>query len=818
VGADFGAFEERGEPGHRDAGGFGDFFRPAAVDDVEEQGAGGFLHVDGERAGHAEADVVLGAEDVGNFGENFGLVLADPEQFGESEVGEGGVGGEFDEAFGADFGGEPVALGLGALVGPDEGRSEDLEFGVEHDAAVHLAGEADGFDGGGVACGCGGFEGSGDGELGGAPPVVGVLLGPARVLGVDGGVVGGVRAENFAVAVDEHGARASGAYVDAEKHGDSLRTKEQEQKLNAKDAKENGCQREEERVNTVRESFAYSGLSCASQKRNIIHWLVRFVLDEPETRHVAWGDMVRMRKLAAGSAGVLAGAMLLAVPAWGQGPGSRPGPNSGGSSSDSSAATVSSVLAAQQQLSQPGPSVTPQTSGSADASYRGSIVRDKATAGVLDLTLDDAMQRGLRNNLGLVLQSANEKGASGQRLQQLQALLPTVTGQASIEVQQVNLAAYGLKFPGLNPIVGPFQVVDFRAYLTQNLVNVQALENFIAARHNFEAAKLTAQDARDLVVLTVGNAYLLCVADAARIDSVKAELETSGISLKQANDAHDAGTSPRLDVLRAQVDYQNAQQNLIATVNQFEKDKLALARVIGLPLDQKFQLVDTAPFAALDAPDADAAFQQALKQRKDLAAAAETLKGAESAKKAAWAEQLPVASFSGDFGDLGTTVAHSHGTYTATGQLSAPILQLAKTRGDALVAGAKADQAKATLSDEVQQVNADVRDSILDIQSAAKLVDATKSNVDLAREALSEAQQRFKAGVDTSLSVSQALTAREQADDQYISALYQHNVAKLALARALGVASTNYKDYVNGSAVKSGAGVDVPAKNDLGGK
>jgi outer membrane protein TolC len=115
-------------------------------------------------------------------------------------------------------------------------------------------------------------------------------------------------------------------------------------------------------------------------------------------------------------------------------------------------------------------------------------------------------------------------------------------------------------------------------------------------------------------------------------------------------------------------------------------------------------------------------------------------------------------------------------------------------------------------------VNADVRDSILDIQSAAKLVDATRSNADLAHEALSEAQQRFKAGVDTSLAVSQALSASEQADDQYISALYQHNVAKLALARALGVASTNYKDYVKGTAGQNGADANAPAKNDLGGK
>lgn len=515
-------------------------------------------------------------------------------------------------------------------------------------------------------------------------------------------------------------------------------------------------------------------------------------------------------------------AMVLTVSTWGQSSGTERNGSSASSGSGSSSGDVSSVLKAQQQLAQPGPNVTPQQN-SGDLSFHGSIVRDKATAGVLDLTLDDAMQRGLKNNLGLVLQTSNQNGAEGQRLQQLQALLPTVTGGSSIEVQQINLAAFGLTFPGLNPIVGPFQVVDFRLYLTQNLVNVQALKNYIAAKHNFEASKLTAEDARDLVVLTVGNAYLLCVADAARIDSVKALLDTSKVSLDQANAAHEAGTSPRLDSLRAQVDYQSGQQNLIATTNQFEKDKLALARVIGMPLDQQFRLVDTAPFAALDTPDAEAAFQQALKQRKDLAAAAETLKATETAKKAAWAEQLPVVSFNGDFGDLGTTPGHSHGTYTATGQISAPILQIAKTHGDELVAGAQMDQARAKLSDQVQQVNANIRDSILDIQSAAKLVDATKSNADLAHEALSEAQQRFKAGVDTSLSVSQALSASEQADDQYISALYQHNVAKLALARALGVASTNYKDYVNGvstpkNAGQNSSGVIVPAKNDLGGK
>jgi outer membrane protein TolC len=484
-------------------------------------------------------------------------------------------------------------------------------------------------------------------------------------------------------------------------------------------------------------------------------------------------------------------AVMSGVVAMAQGPGQTSAPTV-------DTTNLNTAVQAQQKLATPGPAVSPTSNGSQDQSYKGSIVSGKATGEVLALSLDEAMQRGLKTNLGLVLQSSSERQANGQRLLQLQALLPTLTAEGSIEVEQVNLAAYGLKFPGVKPIVGPFQVEDFRAYLTQNLVNLQAFQNYMAAKHNFEAAKLTAQDARDLVVLTVGNAYLLCVADATRIKAVQAEMESSKLSFDQAKDAHEAGTSPRLDVLRAQVDYQSEQQSLIAAVNELEKDKIALARAIGLPLEQKFELSDTTPFQALDAPDPDAAFAQALKQRKDLAAAVETVKADEANKKAAFDEQLPVLKTKGDFGDLGTTVGHSHGTYTATGDLTAPVLQIAKTKGDNEVAAAQLEQSKAKLSDQIQQVNADVRDSILDIQTAAKLVEATKSNVDLAREALSEAQQRFKAGVADSLPVSQALATDRQAEDQYISALYQHNVAKLSLARALGVASSNYKDYLGG--------------------
>jgi outer membrane protein TolC len=127
-----------------------------------------------------------------------------------------------------------------------------------------------------------------------------------------------------------------------------------------------------------------------------------------------------------------------------------------------------------------------------------------------------------------------------------------------------------------------------------------------------------------------------------------------------------------------------------------------------------------------------------------------------------------------------------------------PVFEEARLRGDAKQAQSQLDQGRAKLSDMEGQIGADVRDSILDIQAAQKQVEVSRSNVELAREALDESQQRYKAGVADNLAVSQALAAMAQADNQYVNSLYQHNVAKLSLARALGVAGNDYKTYLGG--------------------
>ncbi len=379
----------------------------------------------------------------------------------------------------------------------------------------------------------------------------------------------------------------------------------------------------------------------------------------------------------------------------------------------------------------------------------------------------------------------------------MQSLLPSIDASGKETVMQSDLPAQGLRIPGFPTILGPFGFTDVRASLSWSLVNVQSLRNYLAARHNFTAAQLSADDARDMVVLTVGNAYLLVLADESQVSSVEAQVATAKISLDQAVANHQAGTAPLLDELRSRVDSQTLDQQLIVAKNALAKDKLALARTIGLPLAQSFTLTDKVPYAAFDQLDVEATIQQAQTSRKDLAAMVEQTKAAEEQRKAATADRFPTLKFDGDYGDIGTTLAHSHGTEDVTGTLSVPVFKEFALRGEAQQAQAQLDTQRAELSDKRAQVNADVRDALLDIASTQKQVEVAKSSVALSSEALSEAQQRYANGVSDNLPVSQAEQSLAQANDQYVTSLYRHNVAKLSLARALG-AGQSYKNYLGG--------------------
>jgi outer membrane protein TolC len=432
--------------------------------------------------------------------------------------------------------------------------------------------------------------------------------------------------------------------------------------------------------------------------------------------------------------------------------------------------------------------------------YSGSIQNGKATSTPVSLTLAEAIGKGLQYNLGNVTSANGILQAQGQRYEALNALLPQINGVLREDVQQTDLAALGLKFnfPGIPKIVGPYNYFDLRATLTQTVADLVKMRNLRAAKENVKASELTAKDARDLIVMAIGGSYLQATAAAARVAVARAEVETAAAVSKQAADRFTAGLNAKLDSTRSRVELQTEQQRLRSLQADYEKQKLTLARVIGLPLAQEFTLADDFPFQALEGLTQDQAIERAMATRPDLQAAQSQVRAAEIARKAVLAERYPTVGISTDYGDIGINPAQSHGTFTFNGSVNFPIFQGTRIKGDLLQADAALKQRKAELEDLRGRVEYDIRNAYIDLQSAADQISVAKSNVGLAQETLTQARDRFAAGVADTVEVTQAQESVATANNDYINAVYSHNLAKVTLARAIGQAEQSVQQFLKG--------------------
>jgi outer membrane protein TolC len=414
--------------------------------------------------------------------------------------------------------------------------------------------------------------------------------------------------------------------------------------------------------------------------------------------------------------------------------------------------------------------------------------------------LQEAIQRGLKFNLGLYLSGQGTQQARGARLRALSALLPNLTATVGESSRQVNLAAFGFPpTPGVASVRGPFSVFDARAAAVESL-SFASWNNYRASLENLNTSQLNYQNARDLVVLVSGGLYMQALAGAARIEAVQAQLTTARTLFNQAVDLKKAGVTPGIDVLRAQVEYQVQQQRLVAAKNDFDKQKLQLARAIGLPVGQQIELAEVSmPYSPAPPLAFEQALQRALANRADYKAAKSQVRAAELTRKAAIGEALPSIQFTADYGTIGQTPGNSHGTYTAAGALVIPIFQGGRVKGDVQQADALLAQRKAEADDSRNRIEFEVRSAFLDLNSAAQQVEVARSSVGLAQEQVRQAQDRFAAGVTNNIEVIQAQEALATTNDNYINSLLAHNLAKLSLARALGVAEEATKEFLGGT-------------------
>jgi outer membrane protein TolC len=438
------------------------------------------------------------------------------------------------------------------------------------------------------------------------------------------------------------------------------------------------------------------------------------------------------------------------------------------------------------------------SSANIEGAYSGSTPEGKASPGVLALTLDDALARGLRNNLGRIVESETALQARGAERVARSTLLPNLSTVVNETVEQLNLRTLGVEIPGFPAVIGPFNFFNAQAgHLNQSVLDFVRLRNWRTAKDNVESARQSARNARDLIVLAVGGAYLQLIATAARMSAAEAQLQTSRAVYQQATDRLNVGLAARIDATRTQVEMQTDQQRLRSLQADLDGQKLRLSRVIGLPLGQQFRVAEDFPYMPLTGWTVDQAIDRANRTRADLKAAEAGVRAAESAVRAARAERLPSLDLEADYGASGLRpTADAHGVFTVSGTLTVPLYQGGRVRGDVEQAEAALRSRQAELANARGQVDQDVRQAFIDLNAAADQVDVARSNVGLAQDTLQQARDRFAAGVADTVEVVQAQQTVVQADDDYIGAVFEHNLAKISLARAMGAAEQDIHTFL----------------------
>jgi outer membrane protein TolC len=445
-----------------------------------------------------------------------------------------------------------------------------------------------------------------------------------------------------------------------------------------------------------------------------------------------------------------------------------------------------SPVIAQQVTSQ-------QSSVQVSGAFSGSVAGEAVPAGPVSLTIADAIKRGLSANLGPIAAGDSARAARAQRLQALSALLPNISASASDTVTQVNLAAYGFQFHippsvgfSIPSVVGPYNYSSLQGSLSQSLYDPVARRNWQSAKAIEQAAGLSAKDAHELVILAVGGTYLQCLSTAARVASQKAQVDNAQAIYQQAQVRKAAGTNARIDVTRSLVQLQTEQQSLTSLQADYRKQIIALARLIGLPQDREINLSDALDRSAPPLPDAAQAIQQAWNSRSDLQATAAQVKAAELAVSAARAERLPSASVNGNYGVIGPNPASTHGVFAVTAAVTMPIWMGGRTSADIQEAEATLHQRQAELADQRGRVEQGVRDALIELETAEGQVKVAENNKLLAADTLTQARDRFAAGVATTVEVVQAQQQVASADSDYINSLFAMNLARLSLAREMG--------------------------------
>ncbi len=412
------------------------------------------------------------------------------------------------------------------------------------------------------------------------------------------------------------------------------------------------------------------------------------------------------------------------------------------------------------------------------------------------LTLQDAIQKALQANLSVLVADTRVEEAEGTRARRLSAaLLPRVRVQSYANFQNRDLRAFGISFPGVPEVVGPFSNYDFRVYGEQNIVDLQSYRGWKASERALDAGKMDYQDTRDLIIRAIAGLYLNAQSAAARVDAAQSRVTASDVLYKLAKDRHDAGTATGVDVLRSQVQLANDKQALLVAQNQYKQSLLALARNIGMSPSAPLELAERLQYQPLTQPQAESLVPSALLARPDYLSLASQREGLVEQQRANHARSLPKLSINGNYGGLGRSIGSVQGTGIIQGQIDFTVFDRDRS-GEAQELASRVRRIDAQIADLRRGIEEEIREALLNLESAAEQVAVAKDGQDLAQRELELAQDRFQSGTTNNVEVVTAQDELARAQENYILAVSTHADAKFALARAAGDTEKNIGQYL----------------------
>lgn len=403
------------------------------------------------------------------------------------------------------------------------------------------------------------------------------------------------------------------------------------------------------------------------------------------------------------------------------------------------------------------------------------------------LTLDQAVTLALKQNttaqIAILSYAENVQDKNIARA----ALLPQAQLAVNDSARRQNVeTGVGARIPTVRQHVGPFQVFNAGTVISAPVFDLSLWKRYQAANDFANAGRANSLSTREQVILLVVSQYIGSLRAVANVAASKSRVELAQALYDQAADLQKEGVGTGIDTLRANVELQNERQRLIQAENDRDASLYGLSRLLNLDPRRDVELADSLGFFDTPQPDMGASIDLAVGQRQEWKALAEQRKAAQHQKQASQAERLPSLRFDGNWAYQGTSSNNGIPVYNYQLGVNMPLFTGGRIHSEIVKTDLQLqalDQQKADLRNSIAL---DVKTALLNLESSRNEVQVANLGVQLAREEVDQARDRFRAGVANNIEVIQAQDSLSRANDNQIAALYRFNQARADFARATG--------------------------------